>query len=96
MRAFFGASIWGLAAIYAYRAYGDPTSLQHAQSMWGQLSMYLVTTEDAASGTHPFGGANISSICNGGKHDANVSIWEDVHINCSFDCRGSIFRIRIL
>ncbi|KAI0083239.1 hypothetical protein BDY19DRAFT_998712 [Irpex rosettiformis] len=58
-------AIWGLAAICAYRAYRDRLLLQHAQTMWTLLSTYLVSSEDAASGTHPSGGMNISSTCNG-------------------------------
>ncbi|KAI0737492.1 hypothetical protein BC629DRAFT_1568001 [Irpex lacteus] len=56
---------WGLAAITAYRAYKDPSVLGYAESMWAQLSAFLVRPEDAASGKHPSRTVNISSTCNG-------------------------------
>ncbi|KAI0743229.1 hypothetical protein BC629DRAFT_1599715 [Irpex lacteus] len=56
---------WGLAAITAYRAYKDPSTLGYAESMWAQLSAFLVRPEDAASGKHPSRTVNISSTCNG-------------------------------
>ena len=61
------SSTWGLAAIAAYRAYKDPSSLRYAQSIWTQLTAFLVTPEDAASGTHPMRSVNISGMCNGGE-----------------------------
>ncbi|KAI0089127.1 hypothetical protein BDY19DRAFT_944313, partial [Irpex rosettiformis] len=30
------AAVWGLAAIYSYKAYNDQLSLRFAQSMWAQ------------------------------------------------------------
>ena len=61
------SSTWGLAAIAAYRAYKDPSSLRYAQSIWIQLTAFLVTPEDAASGTHPMRSVNISGMCHGGE-----------------------------
>ncbi|KAI0085312.1 hypothetical protein BDY19DRAFT_996855 [Irpex rosettiformis] len=57
------AALWGLAAIYAYTAYGDSTSLERAQSMWALVSAYLVTA--ATTGTRPSGDVVISAMCNG-------------------------------
>ncbi|KAI0770847.1 hypothetical protein BC629DRAFT_779596 [Irpex lacteus] len=55
---------WGLAAITAHRAYKDPSSLQYAQSMWTQLTAFLITPENAAAGTHPMRNVSIPSTCN--------------------------------
>ncbi|KAI0779151.1 hypothetical protein BC629DRAFT_1594525 [Irpex lacteus] len=59
------AAIWGLAAINAYRAYKDPQSLQFAESTWDYMSQYLVTADDAISGTLPTKNATFPSTCHG-------------------------------
>lgn len=64
----FHNRIWGLAAINAYRAYKDPQSLQFAESTWDYMSQYLVTADDATSGTLSTKNATFPSTCHGGEY----------------------------
>lgn len=66
---------WGLAAIHAYRAYGDQTFLEIAESTWGALKKYFITTENAAAGQHPLKDAPFLPACNGGTlHPSCITI----------------------
>ena len=58
---------WGVASINAYRAYGDPSLIKYAESMWEQGSVYMITPEDAAAGKHPTRNVSIQSTCNGSE-----------------------------
>ena len=62
---------WGLAAAYAYRAYRDDNLLATAVSVWNSMYRYFVTTEQAASGTHPLKNVTFNSACKGGKSHLN-------------------------
>ncbi|KAI0339315.1 hypothetical protein BDW22DRAFT_1347862 [Trametopsis cervina] len=56
---------WGVAAINAYRAYGDQQALQHAIAMWNATLKWYVTPEQASSGKHPAKNITISKQCGG-------------------------------
>ncbi|KAI0090053.1 hypothetical protein BDY19DRAFT_992295 [Irpex rosettiformis] len=66
------AAVWGLAAIYSYKAYNDQSSLRFAQSMWAQVNRYMVTTDDATAGSHPEKTAAFPSTCNGASNAGAV------------------------
>ncbi len=59
-------SQWALAALYAYRTYGGPELLGLATDGWNTTSAYLISPEDADSGTHPTKNSTFSKTCNGG------------------------------
>lgn len=57
--------IWGLAALDSYRAYGNQQSLDYAQTMWKQLSSYVVTPDQVAinPATHPMRNVSFHGVC---------------------------------
>ncbi|KAJ3551608.1 hypothetical protein NM688_g4606 [Phlebia brevispora] len=57
--------IWGLAAVSAYRAYNDSTTLAHATTIWDQVSPYQIQPRDAANGFAASVNASIPATCNG-------------------------------
>ena len=63
-------------AIDAYRAYGDPTSLQAAQILWNVANRYVIQPEDASLGSHPTKTAPIAKTCSGGQ---SVQFYCDVY-----------------
>ncbi len=65
------SSSWGLAAMNSYRAYGDSQSLQYAESIWMDLSGYMVTPEAASAGKLSTKNATFSSTC--GSRGQNIS-----------------------
>ena len=60
-------SMFGLAAIDAYRAYHDASSLQVAEGLWNFAYPLVIQPKDAAQGNHPLKTVSIDSFCNGGK-----------------------------
>ncbi|EKM60794.1 uncharacterized protein PHACADRAFT_179974 [Phanerochaete carnosa HHB-10118-sp] len=52
-------------ALAAAVAYNSLPLMSYAVATWGQLSEYMVTLEDAASGSHPMRVTSIASTCNG-------------------------------
>ena len=62
-------STWGIAAMNAYRAYGDDQVLQHAILMWNFTLPYFVTEDEAAAGKHPKrnDSLQLAKTCNGGE-----------------------------
>ncbi|KAJ3489917.1 hypothetical protein NLI96_g1806 [Meripilus lineatus] len=63
---FYYTSNWALASVYAYRAYKQDYLLYKATSIWDKMNEYLVTSDDAASGTHPLRTVLFNSSCTGG------------------------------
>ena len=68
-------STWGIAAMNAYRAYGDDQVLQHAILMWNFTLPYFVTEDEAAAGKHPKrnDSLQLAKTCNGGEHSTVYS-----------------------
>ncbi|KAI0084612.1 hypothetical protein BDY19DRAFT_1096014 [Irpex rosettiformis] len=56
---------WGIAAMDAYRAYGDDQALQHAILMWNFTYPYFVTPEHVIAGKHPKKNITLVKTCNG-------------------------------
>lgn len=73
---------WGLAAAAAYRAYKQDTFLDLAMVVWNETNQYLLTQDEADSGSHPLISAPIESECNGGMY-------------CAFS-RSSILLIKLI
>ncbi|KAK7688606.1 hypothetical protein QCA50_008144 [Cerrena zonata] len=57
--------MWGLAEIYAYRAYNDSSFLSDAQTIWEQYTPWMITKQDAAKHSHPLKNVTLPSQCNG-------------------------------
>ncbi|CAL1698180.1 unnamed protein product [Somion occarium] len=57
--------MWGLTGIYAYRAYNERPFLDNAISIWEQISVYMITRQDAASNSHPLKNITFPLECNG-------------------------------
>ena len=55
---------WGLAAVYAYRAYHEQSFLDSAISIWQQFTPLVVTVEDASNGSHAMRTIAFRSQCN--------------------------------
>ncbi|KAK7688589.1 hypothetical protein QCA50_008127 [Cerrena zonata] len=64
--------MWGLTAIYAYRAYQDRTFLDDAQAIWEQILAWRISEEDAEKGTHPLRNGTFSSSCAGASVAGDV------------------------
>ncbi|KAG7448744.1 endo-1,6-alpha-mannosidase [Guyanagaster necrorhizus] len=56
---------WAQAAIYAYRAYGSATLLQHAIDTWTHVSNYVLTADEASSGSSPYKDVSLVATCDG-------------------------------
>ncbi|KAK7688562.1 hypothetical protein QCA50_008100 [Cerrena zonata] len=57
--------MWGLTAIYAYRAYKERSFLDDAVEIWQAYTPWVISPADAASGSHPLKTTQFSSECNG-------------------------------
>lgn len=64
--------MWGLAAIYAYKAYQEQSFLNDAISIWQNYTIWMITRDDAANGTHPLKNGTFLSQCSGGKFVADL------------------------
>jgi hypothetical protein len=58
---------WGIACIYAYRAYKDDKFLKIAQDIWDDK--YMVTASDAQAKKHPQRDTPIASLCDQREYD---------------------------
>ncbi|KAF9011017.1 hypothetical protein BDZ89DRAFT_1143338 [Hymenopellis radicata] len=56
---------WAQSAVYAYRAYGDNNLLQHAIDVWNHVSNYVITQDQANSGSNPNKGFTLAGTCDG-------------------------------
>ncbi|KII85643.1 hypothetical protein PLICRDRAFT_178686 [Plicaturopsis crispa FD-325 SS-3] len=56
---------WATAAVYANRAYSDGTLLAHAEATWDHVTGYVITADEASSGSQPNKGFTIASTCDG-------------------------------
>ncbi|KAF8906113.1 glycoside hydrolase family 76 protein [Mucidula mucida] len=56
---------WAQSAVYAYRAYGDNNLLNHAIDVWNHVSNYVITQDQANSGSNPNKGFTLSGTCDG-------------------------------
>ena len=63
----YHSRMWGLAAIYAYKAYEEESFLNNAVSIWENTTIWRIRDEDAEQGTHPFKQGTFKSQCNGSK-----------------------------
>ena len=61
----FHRSTWGLACIFAYRAYNQSSMLELAKAVWDQSSQYVISASQAANGSHPSKSSHFSGTCNG-------------------------------
>ena len=59
--------MWGLAAIYSYRAYGDPLFLDQAMQIWDQTIPWMITPNDADRGSYPGKQGSLAPDCHNGK-----------------------------
>ena len=59
--------MWGLAAIYAHKAYQERSFLDNAIAIWNNYTIWMVTPDDAARGSHPLKVGTFPSRCNGGE-----------------------------
>ncbi|KAK7688566.1 hypothetical protein QCA50_008104 [Cerrena zonata] len=57
--------MWGLTAIYAYRAYHERHFLDTAITIWDSLTVWMISPTDAQNGSHPLKNATFQSTCNG-------------------------------
>ncbi|KAI0084768.1 hypothetical protein BDY19DRAFT_519581 [Irpex rosettiformis] len=87
------AIYWGLAAMNAYRAYKDESLIKYAEAMWKQGSVYMVTPQDAAAGTHPMRNVSIKGTCYGVTTAGAVFWIVDQHNNTfvNGETTGSLF-----
>lgn len=59
-------SLWSITIHAAYRAYNVSSLLDVAIRVWDAISLYQITPENAASGTHPLKNSSFSPTCGGG------------------------------
>ena len=60
-------SYWGIAYVYAYHAYNETSMLGFANMVWSEASKYVISTNDAVSGSHHKKTGKFSGKCNGSK-----------------------------
>ncbi|KAI0074074.1 hypothetical protein K474DRAFT_1710153 [Panus rudis PR-1116 ss-1] len=80
---YFEPPNWALAAIYAYRAYGEQYLLNIATSVWDQTSVYMVTQADinGDTGTHPKKNTTFLASCDGATNVGAVFYLVDNDLN---------------
>ena len=66
--------MWGLGAVYAYRAYRDIKFLNNATHIWDQISPWMITLDDAKNGTHPHKQGKIASECQNGTRAVELLV----------------------
>ena len=59
--------MWGLSAIYAYRSYKDERFLNIAINVWEDVGVYMITPQEAGSGSHPKKSGSFLGFCSGGE-----------------------------
>lgn len=59
--------MWGLSAIYAYRSYKDEQFLNIAINVWEDVGVYMITPQEAGSGSHPKKSGSFLGFCSGGE-----------------------------
>lgn len=57
---------WGMAAMYAHRAYKEQTFLNTAMSIWEVTSVFSITQEENDAGRHSL--KNGTFGCHNGEH----------------------------
>ncbi|KAI0781797.1 glycosyl hydrolase family 76-domain-containing protein [Abortiporus biennis] len=72
------STVWALAAIQAYRVYKQKNLLDIATFVWNQTNQYMITSQNAANGSHPSKAIPIQSTCNGATTAGGVLYWVDV------------------
>ncbi|KAJ3476801.1 hypothetical protein NLI96_g10910 [Meripilus lineatus] len=76
---------WYLAAFYAYRAYNDSSLLALAKEGWEATNAYMVTPENAATGTHPAKNVAFNGTCQGASVAGAVFLFPDNVGDSSFN-----------
>ena len=61
------SSMWGVSAIYAFRAYSQEVFLSYGTQIWEGYSKWVITEADAQRGSHPLKNVTFPSECNGSK-----------------------------
>jgi hypothetical protein len=56
----------GIAAAQAYRAYGNNSLLDLAETVWADVAAYQISSAQAASGRHPLRKVSFQGTCNVG------------------------------
>ena len=56
--------MWGLAAVHAYKAYPQTSSLGDSISTWRNSTIWLITEGEASEGTRPLKNGRFKSQCN--------------------------------
>ncbi|KAJ3481420.1 hypothetical protein NLI96_g7677 [Meripilus lineatus] len=69
---FYSASEWALTAVYAFRAYSDSSFLDIAATLWDEVSSFLISEQDAATGTHPRMNVTFAKTCQGASTAGGV------------------------
>ena len=89
--------MWGLTAIYAFRAYGDRSFLDMAKTIWDQYTPFVISTQDASVGNHTSKNVTFPSTCNGGEsniHKYNLTYF-GTHTH-EASVAGGVFNVRTL
>ncbi|KAK7688648.1 hypothetical protein QCA50_008186 [Cerrena zonata] len=64
--------MWGLTAVYAYRAYQQRPFLAYAIQIWETYTPWVISEADAAKGSHPLKNFTFPSECNGSSISGGV------------------------
>ena len=75
--------MWGLGAVYAYRAYRDIQFLNNATRIWEQIFPWMITPDDAKNRTHPRKQGKIASECHNGTRAVELLVGS--HFNTKFN-----------
>lgn len=66
--------MWGLTAVYAFRAYEERTFLDDATAIWEEITPWKITQDDANRESHPLKNGTLSSVCGGGRSISHPSL----------------------
>ena len=89
--------MWGLTAIYAFRAYDDRNFFDMARTIWEEYTPFVISTQDASAGRHTSKNVTFPSTCNDGEsdiHRRNLTKCS-THTHTA-SVAGGVFNVRIL
>ena len=85
--------MWGLTAIYAYRAYKDESFINAASAMWNEVTPFLITKDHANSGSHPLKTFRIPVQCNGSGSLSPVDCYDVYSCRYLVSTVGGVFSV---
>lgn len=87
--------MWGLTAIYAYRAYQQRPFLALATQIWEAYTPWVINEADAANGSHPLKNVTFQSECNGSELEHSLTSTMGRTNKCTASVAGGVFWVSL-